>query len=179
MAQAYNYLIISALGMNNSNIISELSRACVQCGCNVLNTKINVLGQDLAAFLFLSGNWGAIAKMEATLPSLEQRLSLSIQSRRTHESVTAQSIMTYSIQVIAIDRTGILNELSDFLQKHSVLVEEVCAQTYINHASTKMVSLQLKIQVPGNVHLATLREKFMSYCDDNNFEGFLDPIRNA
>jgi len=177
MASIQNYLILSAIGLNRPDIISELSRACWQCGCNLLNTNSNLLGEDLAVVMFLSGNWGAIAKMETTLPSLEQKLGLSIQARRTQEpSVTGQS-MPYTIQVIAIDRTGILTEISDFLLGHSVQTEELSSHTYVTHPGTRMASLHFKINIPEKVHLATLREEFIAYCDDKNLEGFIEPLR--
>lgn len=177
MASIQNYLIISAIGLNRPDIISELSRACLQCGCNLLNTKINLLGEDLAMVLFLSGNWGAIAKMETTLPSLEQRLGISIQARRTQEpNVTGQS-MPYTIQITAIDRAGILNEVSDFFLRLGVQTEEVSSHTYVTNPGTRMASLHFKINIPEKVHLATLREDFMAYCDKKNLDGFIEPLR--
>ena len=174
----HNYLIVSALGTNRPGILSELSRTYAQYGCNLLHAQINVLGQDLAGFFFLSGNWGAIAKLEAALKTLEQRLSLTIHSRRTQEYQAEHPLMTYTVQVIAVDRSGILNELLDLFQKEAAWVEEASAHTYPNSTGTTMLSIQLKIHLPTTVHLATLRDAFMNYCDQHNFEGFLDPARN-
>lgn len=182
MATIHNYLIVSALGINRPHVVSELSRSCVQCGCNLLQARINTLGQEIAITLFISGNWGAIAKMEATLPILEQRLGLSIQARRTHEPTPIEStvkLITYSIQVTAIDKIGILNGLSEFLNQHSIPIEEISAHTYLTHTNTRMVSLHLKINVPDKVHLATLRDQLMTYCDEHNLDAFLDPLRHS
>ncbi len=178
MIPAYSYLILSALGLNQPDMIRELSRSCLQAGCNLLNTKINVLGEDIAAFFFLSGNWSAIAKMEAALPALRKQWNLDIQTRRTNDCTPTNPLMTYNIQIIAIDRMGMLSEVSHFLQDLLVSVEEISVQTYFSHTNTRMVSMHLRINVPTNVHLATLREKIMSYCDDNNFDGFIEPLRN-
>ncbi|HXH55626.1 MAG TPA: ACT domain-containing protein [Gammaproteobacteria bacterium] len=177
MASIQNYLVLLAIGLNRPDIISELSRTCWQCGCNLLNTKSNLLGEDLAIVMFLSGNWGAIAKMETALSSLEQKLGLSIQARRTQEPSFMGQSMPYTIQLVAIDRTGILTEISDFLLEHGVQTEELSSHTYVIHPGTRMASLHFKINIPEKVHLATLREEFMSYCDDKNLEGFMEPLR--
>ncbi len=174
----YNYLIVSAIGSHRLEIIGDLARACLQCGCNVLNSKINALGQDMAIMLFLCGNWGAIAKMEATLPSLEQRLGLTIQARRTHEPTTLDHTISYTIQIIAIDRIGILSGISDFFNKFAIQIEEISTHTYLSSTGTRMVTLHFKISVPDKVHLATLREQFMSYCDDNNLDSFMEPLKS-
>lgn len=173
------YLMISALGMNGTNTLSELSRTLHNCGCTLLNTKINALGNDLAAFFFVSGNWGAIAKMEAALPNLRKRLGLNIQARRSEESKKQVPEMPYSLQVVAIDRGGILTEITNFLEKSDVSIDEISVHTYATHTKTRMISLNLKISVPETQHLATLRDKIMGYCDDNNFDGFIEPLRNV
>lgn len=178
MGAYYNYLIISAIGLNRSEVIQELARACLNCGCNLLNSKMNIFGQHLSIVLFLSGNWGAIAKMEAVLPSLEQKLGLAIQTSRTQDTHLTGKFMAYTIQVVAIDRPGILNNLTDFFQKSSIQIEEISAHTYLTNTGTRMASLHLKINVAETVHLATLREKFMSYCDDQNLDGFIEPLRS-
>jgi glycine cleavage system transcriptional repressor len=178
MAPIHNYLIVSVLGPNRPGMMSELSRTYDHYGCDLIHSQMNVLGQDLSAYFFLSGNWGAIAKLEAALPALEQRLSLSIQSRRTQELTPTQPLMTYSLQVIAVDRGGILNELFDLCQKETVFVEESCSYTYLNSTGTIMFNAQLKVHIPTNVHVATLRDVLMNYCDEHNCEGFLESLRS-
>lgn len=178
MASLHNYLIISALGPYQPEIMSELSRSCTQCGCNLLNIKTITMGKEIAITLFLSGNWGAIAKIEAALPSLEQRLGLSFISKRTTEYTSPEKSMTYTAQISAIDKPGILNGLSDFLLRLSIPIEEMNAHTYIAANGTRMAVFILKINVPDTIHLASLREQFISYCDDNNLDAFLEPIRH-
>jgi glycine cleavage system transcriptional repressor len=178
MISMHNYLIISALGPYQPEVINELSRSCTQSGCNLLNVKMLMIGKEVSVTLFLAGNWGTIAKMEAALPGLEQRLGLSLISRRTSEYIHPTKSITYSVQVSAIDKAGIINGLSDFLFRLAIPIEEMSAYTYLSQTGTRMASLTLKINVPDNIHLATLREQFMNYCDDNNLDAFLEPIRH-
>jgi len=173
----HNYLIVQASGESRNDIISELTRACTQCGCNILDAKINILGQELAITLFLSGNWGAIAKMEATFPSLEQKLGLTILARRTREPAPIGQWMTYSVQITAIDQLGILEGIVNFLTPLNVVIEEISANTYVNQTQTRMLNLELKINVSDKTQFASLREQFMSYCDEHNLDAFLEPFR--
>ncbi len=178
MIPNHNYLIITAIGANQPDILGEFTRSCLQCGCNLLNSKINVYGQHITLMLHLAGNWSAIAKIEALLPNLEQRLGLSIQSRRTHESELVGKSMAYCIQIVSMDKPGILNDITNFVQLSGVQIEEISAHTYFTNTNTLMASISLKINVPEGVHLATLREKFMSYCDNNNLDAYLEPLRS-
>lgn len=177
-ASTQNYLIISALGPYRPEILNELARSCTQCGCNVLNVKTIVIGKEIALTLFLSGNWGAIAKIEAALPGLEKRLELNLISRRSNEYGQPEKTMTYTVQIAAIDKAGILNGLSDFLFRMAIPVEEMNAHTYLAANGTRMASINLKIHIPETAHLATLREQLITYCEDNNLDAFLEPIRH-
>lgn len=178
MISVNNYLVITAVGPARSEIIPELTRACTQCGCNILQSKVNLLGQELCLVLFVSGNWGAIAKMEATLPSLEQRLGLNFILRRTSETLLLSKTLSYNIQISAIDKPGILSGITDFLYRLAIPIEEICVNTFLMHTGTRMANLLIRIHVPEKVHLATLREQFINYCDDNNLDAFLEPIRH-
>lgn len=173
-----NYLIITAIGPQRLDLINEISRACTQQGGNLLNVKINALGHDLALFFLVSGNWGAIAKIETALPHLEQRLGVKLLAKRTTENHVPGKFMTYAIQVTAIDKLGILQGLTEFLLKHSIPIEEVSGNTFLTHIGTRMLSLTIKIFITDKIHLATFREHFIAYCDDYNLDAFLEPIRN-
>lgn len=178
VSPADNYLVISTLGSYSPYIINELTRAATQCGCNILNTNLNILGQELSIVLLVSGNWGAIAKLEATLPSLEVKLGFTYQSRRTSAMISNGKAIPYTIQISAIDIPGILSGMAEFLYKLNIPIQEIIANTFNTNTATRMANLSIRINVPDKVHLATLREQFISYCDDNNLDAFLEPIRN-
>lgn len=178
MKTTNHYLVINGLGIYSPEILSELTRACTLCSCNLLNIKMNQLGNELSVTLFVAGNWSAIAKIETLLPNLEKKLNIQLLAKRTADIALHEKGMAYTIQVNAIDKTGILQGLTEFLYTQNIPIEETSGFTYFTHTGTRMMSLHLKIFVPSKVHLATLRELFMSYCDDRNLDAFLEPLRS-
>lgn len=177
MSRIQNYLIVTALGHYDSNNMSELTRACYQCGCNILSIKMNQLGQEMAMILYLTGNWGAIAKMETNLLALEKQLGIRIQARRSNEATLNEACHAYSIRITAIDKAGILNGLILFLQRQGVPITEVDARTYHTRSGTRMVDLSIFVLIPDQIHLASLRDELLSYCDTHNLDAFLEPER--
>lgn len=177
-SSTHNYLVLSAVGRLRPELPNELIRACTQCGCNIVNLKQSVLGQEICLMFYLSGNWGAIAKMETTIPSLEQRLGLTFIMRRTSNPIMNTKMMSYNIQVSAIDKEGILSGLTDFFYRQGIPIEEISTNTFSSNTGTKIANLNLRINVKEKVHLATLREQFANYCDDNNLDAFFEPARN-
>lgn len=178
MTPIHHFLIITAIGTSQPHLINEITRACTQNGGNLLQAKITSLGGDLSCSILVSGNWGVIAKIETALPNLERRLGLRILAKRTTENHPSGKLMTYSIQITAIDKAGILQGVSEFLLAHSIPIEEVNGHTYLTHTGTRMLSLGLKIFISDKIHLASFREQFINYCDDHNLDMFLEPVRS-
>ncbi|HDO34642.1 MAG TPA: glycine cleavage system protein R, partial [Chromatiales bacterium] len=57
-----NLLVVSALGQDRPGIVNELSLAILNCGCNIEDSRMTVLGGEFAVILLVSGNWSTIAK---------------------------------------------------------------------------------------------------------------------
>ena len=77
------HLVISAIGHDRPGLIDEFSRAILDCGCNIGDSRMAVLGSELAMMMALSGHWNAIAKLENLLPKLEESLGVKIISKRS------------------------------------------------------------------------------------------------
>jgi glycine cleavage system transcriptional repressor len=178
VSEIQNHLIVTALGPFAPINIGELTRACHLSGCNILSTRMNQLGQEMAIILYLSGNWGAIVKMESSLPALETQLGLKLNAKRSCEAAPNEPCHAYNIRVTAIDKPGILSGLALFLYGHGIPINEIDADTYHTRSGTRMLDLSIFVQVPDHTHLATLRDELLTYCDTQNLDAFLEPDRN-
>ena len=103
-----SYLVISALGRDRPGIVQNLTQGIVDCGCNVNDIRMSVLGEEFALVMLLSGNWNAIAKFENVLARLEENLDLSIQTKRTEPRNTSNNLIPYAVEVVSMDHRGIV-----------------------------------------------------------------------
>ena len=55
------YLVISAIGEDKPGIINGLSQAASECGCNILDTRMTVLGGEFALIMMISGQTDQIS----------------------------------------------------------------------------------------------------------------------
>ena len=83
MPAKHNHLVISALGKDRPGIIDELSKAIYDLDCNITDSRMTVLGGEFAILLLVDGQWNQLAKLEDQVPELEERLALTIITRRT------------------------------------------------------------------------------------------------
>lgn len=172
-------LVISALGENRPDTLHGITRLIRDCGCNLQETRMTVLGSDFAMLLLVAGNWSAIARLEAALPKLEQQLALRISHHRTDERAARNDLVPYAVDVVCVDQPGIVYSLADYFMTRNIGIAEFATRTYAAaHTGAPMFSVQMAINVPASMHIGMLRDEFMDFCDHLNLDAVLEPIKN-
>lgn len=179
MSSKHNYLVISALGKDRPGIVDQLSRTILEEGCNIADSRMTVLGGEFAIMLMVEGNWNTLTKLEDTVPDLETRLGLTIIAKRTGEKKTSGKMLPYGVEVVALDHPGIVHHLASFFSNRDINIEDMSTSSYAAaHTGTPMFSVQMTVGIPSDVHIATLRDEFMEFCDSLNLDAVLEPIKN-
>lgn len=172
------YLVISALGKDRPGILSALSKVIAEQGCNIEDSRMTVLGGEFAAMLLVEGKWNALAKVENALPELEKHAGLTLVVKRTDERETTRALIPYAVDVVSMDHPGIVNSLASFFAERDINIEDMITSSYTaSHTGTQMFSLHMTVGIPSNIHIATLRDEFMDYCDDINLDSVLEPLK--
>jgi glycine cleavage system transcriptional repressor len=175
-----NLIVLSAVGADRPGIVNRLSRAILDSGCNIEDSRMAVLGEEFALIVMISGTWDAIAKIEAMIPRLESSLELMITVKRTAERAPAGGMIPYMVDVIAMDHPGIVHELAAFFSEHNVNIEEMSTGSYpAAHTGTPMFSLNLIISIPAQIPIARLRDQFMDFCDELNLDAVMEPVKGG
>jgi glycine cleavage system transcriptional repressor len=173
------YLVISALGKDRAGIVDELTRAILDDGCNIVDSRMTVLGGEFAMLLMVEGNWNTLAKLESALPELHKRLGLTIISERTEDREAEGQLMPYMVEVVSLDHPGIVHNLARFFSQRSINIEDMVTSSYAAaHTGTPMFSVHMTIGIPSEVHIAGLRDEFMDFCDSMNLDAVLEPVKH-
>ncbi len=170
--------VISAVGVDKPGIVNTLSEAVLECGCNIADSRMAVLGGEFAIILLVTGNWNTVAKLESLLPGLQDKLGMTIVAKRTEQRRSTQNLMPYAADVIALDHPGIVYNLAHFFSSRHINIEELQTSSYrAAHTGTPMFSVHMEVGVPSDLHIADLREAFMDFCDERNLDGVLEPLK--
>jgi len=173
-----DYLVISALGADRPGIVDKLSQAILDNGCSIADSRMTVLGGEFAIILLISGQWNTLAKLEQMLPTLAQQLKLTITPKRTDQHQAEQSLLSYMVEVIAIDHPGIVHHLANFFSTRGINIQELNTTSYAAaHTGTPMFSLHMTVNVPAETHIATLREEFLDFCEGRNLDAVIEPLK--
>ena len=178
MSAKKNYLVISALGKDQPGIVDKLSKIILEDECNIIDSRMTVLGGEFAILLMVEGNWNTLTKLEDALPKQGTKLGLTIISKRTGERQSGSNTLPYAIDVVAMDHPGIVHRLANFFSERNINIEDLITSSYAAaHTGTPMFSVRMSIGIPAEMHIAGLRDDFLEFCDGMNLDAAMDPIK--
>ena len=173
-----SHLVISALGKDRPGIVNQLSKAIYELDCNVSDSRMTVLGGEFAILLMVEGPWNLLAKLEDQVPELQDRMDLTIITRRTEERAANANLLPYGVDVVSLDHPGIVYSLASFFSDKNINIEDMTTSSYAAaHTGTPMFSVRMSIGIPADIHIAALRDEFMDFCDSMNIDAVLEPIK--
>jgi glycine cleavage system transcriptional repressor len=172
-------IAICALGDDRTGLVYDLTRVVVDCGGNVLESRMTALGNEFAALLLVSGNWHTLAKLESELTKLGESAGLTINVRRTEQRAPRTDMVSYTADVVCLDQPGVLHALSGFFSSRGIDIGDITTRTYnAAHTGAPMFSVYMVVHVPTRIHIAALREEFMDLCDHMNLDAILEPLKS-
>jgi glycine cleavage system transcriptional repressor len=178
MPSKNNHLVISALGKDRPGIVNQLSRAIYELECNISDSRMTVLGGEFAILLMVEGQWNRLAMLEDQVPELQEKLNLTITTKRTEERSANANLLPYGVDVVSLDHPGIVYSLASFFSDKNINIEDMTTGSYAAaHTGTPMFSVRMSIGIPADIHIAALRDEFMDFCDSMNIDAVLEPIK--
>ena len=171
-------LVISALGNDKPGIVNELSKTILDQDGNISDSRMTVLGGEFAMMLLVTGSQECIDNIISKLEETGDKLNLTLIAKETHVQDSKQKRLPYLINVVSMDNPGIVHNISDFLSSRNLNIEEIETKNYpAAHTGTTMFSLDMVISVPADSSVKTLRDEFITFCDDLNLDASLESKR--
>lgn len=173
-----NYLLISAYTTHPQSPLLSVTRRIAESGCNLIDTRLATVGRDVSVAALAVGSWDAIAKLEAMLTRLEREDGLKLVWYRTGPKPLQSNLLPYIVEVVAADKPGILFQLADFFDRQGITVENLTSSRYrAMQTGAEMFSAQVTIGIPADMHIASLRDDFLEFCDHLNLDAIMDPMK--
>lgn len=171
-------LVITALGNDKPGIVNELSKAILDNGGNITESRMMALSGEFAMMLLVTGEQDCITDVNSKLKGIGKTLGLTITAKETTLQESEQKRLPYQVTVVSMDHPGIVHDISDFLSSRNLNIEEVETKTYpAAHTGTPMFSLDISISVPADSSVRALRDEFLLFCDDLNLDASIESKR--
>lgn len=172
-----SFLVITAFGPDRLGLAEQLAGRIADCGCSIAESSMVVMGGQLSFIARVSGVWHALSKLEAQTSSLGAQSGLTITHQRTGKSERSAAI-PYTVELVAMDQPGIVHKLAAFFARKGINIEELQSSTYFApYTGSPLASVIMSVGIHAKIHIPTLREDFLDYCDELNLDATLEPKR--
>lgn len=174
-----NHLVISAVGADRPGLVERLSKAVLDGGCNIEDSRMTVLGGEFAAMLLISGQWNNIAKVENSVERVGGELGLTVATKRTEGQRARRHLMPYAVDVVALGHPGIVYNLAHFFSSRDISIEDMTTSSYAAaHTGAPMYAVRLVVDIPSSLQIAALRDEFLDFCDELNVDAVIEPLKS-
>ena len=173
------FLAITAIGPNRAGLVRDISEAVTSAGANIQESRMMTLGAEFAVLMLVAGNWHSIEKIQETLPQLEESSDLTINLRTTTPKGQTAPAAPYNVDAIALDQKGIVFNLASFFASRNLEIAELNTRRYnAPHTGAAMFAVQMTVNIPGDIHLASLRDEFHEFCEERNLDAIIEPAQH-
>lgn len=171
-------IVLSAIGTDRSGVVKDISKAILECGGNIEESRMTSLGAEFAVLMLISGNWHTPAKLEKALDELTSRHELVINLKKTGSAATQDDCVPYGVDVVCLDQPGIVFHLSDFFASRNMEICDVATRRYAApHTGAPMFAVQMTVSVSGKAPIGQLRDDFHELCEQLNLDSIFEPVK--
>ncbi len=128
---AREFLLLSATEPDRSGLVAELTGFIAECGCNVEDSRVVVLGGYAGLMILLSGEPAEVQGVLNGLEQLRERSGIRAAPRRVVSRPTqpgpAEPRML--VEASAIDHEGIIHALAEVVRHHGGNIVELESAT--------------------------------------------------
>jgi glycine cleavage system transcriptional repressor len=170
-------LIVNAIGPDHPGIVGQFTGHLHDAGANVLDSRMVNLRGQFAIILLIEAADAALARIRQSLPALADQMALRL-TLTDPAAPTARGVqgIPFRLKTYSLDQPGIVHRVSDLLREFGVNIEELSArQESAPFAGEPLFLMEMRLTVPGNVSIQSVRSKLQSLCDALNCDMDFEP----
>jgi glycine cleavage system transcriptional repressor len=125
------YLLLTATEPDRSGLVAELTGFIAECGCNVEDSRVVVLGGYAGLMVLVSGEPAELEALRAGLPDLGSRTGIQLAPRRVvaRRTPAGGQVPRFEVEGHALDHEGIIHALAETVRLHGGNILELESTT--------------------------------------------------
>jgi glycine cleavage system regulatory protein len=158
-------LVITLIGSDRPGIVGSVSEVVAAHGGNWLGSRMAHLAGKFAGVLCIEVAEAEADALEAALARLEgDGLRVVVERSASAEGPRLQAM---HIELLGLDRPGLVHEVSALLAAHRVNVEELATdRTVAAHSGDRMFRADIRVEVPDDVDVAVVHAELERLAAD-------------
>ena len=160
------YYALSAIGKDRPGIVADVAGLIYECGGNLEDSSMTLLGNQFALLILLSGTGGEFQyRLSTGCKKLEWEKRLSIFLTPVEEPAgrpkPREITKLYELSTTGLDRMGIVYHVSRLIADQGINIADMHTKTTPSPESgTPIFNMKILLQVPAEVSPTALLEKF-------------------
>jgi len=159
------YYALSAIGKDRPGIVADVAGLIYECGGNLEDSRMTLLGSQFALLILLSGSGEEFQYCLSTRCKRiewEKRLTVFLTPIEESEGLPASREIkeNYELSTTGLDRMGIVFHVSRLLADHEINITDMQTKaTPSPESGTPLFTMRILLQVPQKVSYDALLEK--------------------
>ena len=150
-------LVLTLIGPDRPGIVDSVSETVAAHGGNWLDSRMAHLAGKFAGVLCVEVDEAHVDALEEALTRLEVSGLRVVVERSDSTETPHQRVM--HIELLGLDRPGLVHEISSLLASHRVNVEELATdRTTAAHSGDRMFRADLRVLLPEGVEPSDIRD---------------------
>ena len=171
------HVVLTAVGPDRVGLAGDISAHILECGCNIEESKMAVLGGDFAVILLVSGKESAVTRLTGGIEDFATAHALTVTTKRTEPRRSPPKSRPYLIETVSLDTPGIVRSVTGLLRSLGVNIEDLETETTgAPWTGAPMFHMRVRVTAPPSVHVATFREKLEKLAFDLDLDLTITPL---
>ena len=170
------HAILTAIGVDRAGLVDEVSQFIYDRGGNIEDSRMVNLRGQFAIMLLVGGDEAVIGKLRHEQSRLAESSGLQVEVRPTADRPgappsTAAGALPFRFVATAVDRAGIVHEVSHLLRELNVNIESL--ETRLSPApytGSPVFEMEAVLAVPRSTPVNQLRQRLAAACDGMNMD---------
>jgi glycine cleavage system transcriptional repressor len=170
-----HHLVVTAIGTDQTGIVNKVTRHISECGCNIVDSRLAILGNEFTFVMLLSGDWNAITQLEHSLPRKSHELDLITLMKRTSPHTITHYPMQAEAEILTRDEPGIISQCTQFFSDQGWDVHALQSET-IHQAPANLLRASFQLRLPVASSGSEEEHSYAEFCQRLGAERFLFSI---
>lgn len=168
------HAVLTAVGEDRPGLVDSISAFILECGCNIEDSRMALLGGEFAMLILVTGEQPGIDKVLKGAAAAGERAGLSVHARATQAPRSGAhkgGAIPFEIEAYSMDHPGIVHRIAHYLAERRINVRAL--ETRVSHAPTTgmpLFSLHATVDVPASEKVAEVRKGLEAICAAENID---------
>jgi glycine cleavage system transcriptional repressor len=153
-------------------MLSAIAETVCEVGCNILDSRQAVFGQDFSLTMIIEGSQAAIAKAEFAIPQTCQKLELLSLMKRTKQHCKQNLEHIADVVIMGENAKGVIKKITAFFAHYTVSVSAFRLTTLQQSpAEPEQMKCKMVVSIPHTISADEVEYYFLVLMRELNLQG--------